>query len=382
MKLQRMPLEDWFEALQYEIDYDIGESAVKYRHVGDLDVDVSAVALRYGHHAGLPALREEIAREYPGRRDDDVLVTAGASEALFTLFSALLSPGDHVVVEHPNYPSLWSIPRGLGADVELFRLRREDAFRPDWDVLTGLLRPETRLVAITSPHNPTGSAISEDELRALVDLTARRGITLLVDETYRHLAFDSRTTAAATLAEHVVSVSTMSKCFGLPGLRIGWSVTGDAALRRQMMTVREHTTITNNVVGEHLALAVLRDAEPYLRRAAALVHRNRDVATRWIGEQPSIEWVPPVAGVVALPWLVGIDEAGSDRLYRRLARDERTFVVPGRCFEMDNRFFRLGFGGTSEEFEEGLRRLGILAGALAGNDVRKTPSATRPSAAR
>lgn len=360
MSFVRMPLEDWFDEFQYEVDYDIGESAVGFRTLGDLGLDLRGVDLRYGHHGGLPALREVVAGDHPGRTADEVLITSGASEALFLLFSSLVSRGDHVVIEHPNYPSLAAIPRALGAEVELFDLRREEQFRTDLDRLRALLRRGTKLVALTHPHNPTGSVLTARELDEVVELTRRNGTVLLLDETYRHLAGGTVLPAAASLGEHVVSVSTMSKCFGLAGLRIGWAVTADRGLGSRMRDLREHVTITNNALGEYAALQVLLDPAPHLARASAIVRTNRDIAARWVEEEPGVAWVPPAAGVVALPWLTELGPDEADDAFRRLAAQARTFVVPGRCFEVDHRHFRLGFGGSGDALGEGLRRLSAL----------------------
>ena len=122
MWFSRMELEIWFDQYQYEIDYDIGESAVKTLALKDVDIDLEKVFLRYGYHTGNPTLRETIAEQYPGLSGDQIIVTTGASEANFVVVSALVKPGDHVIIEHPNYPSLYEVPRSLGCDVNLFIL--------------------------------------------------------------------------------------------------------------------------------------------------------------------------------------------------------------------------------------------------------------------
>jgi len=358
MWFKRMALEVWFDRYQYEIDYDIGESAVKTLSVSDLGVGLDDVLLRYGYHKGKPELRAVIARQYPGLSEDNVVVTTGASEANFAVVSALVKPGDHMVVEHPNYPSLYEVPRSLGCDVTLFSLRFEDRFRPDWEELKRLLRPETRLLSLTHPNNPTGSMITEAELREVVELVEEREIFLLFDETYRQMASaDTLLPSAASLSDRVVSISSMSKCYGLPGIRTGWLVTGNREILDRVLAIREQVSIANNAMSEKIAQEVLENSEPFLAGARERIARNQEVVAGWMAEQTDFEWVRPEAGVVCLPRLDPRVQVDPEALYRRLAEEYRTFVVPGRCFEMDERFFRIGFGADADEIGAGLAHL-------------------------
>ena len=352
-----MSLEVWFDDYQYVVENDIGESAVKFLTVKDLGVDLDDVALRYGHHTGDPALRACIAEQYPGLSADHVVVTSGASEAIFSLNAAVVKPGDHVIVEHPNYPSLYDIPQSLGCNVSLYKLQYDDAFKPDLAALAALVTADTRMISFTHPNNPTGSMISVAELEALVQFCEARDVYLLFDETYRELDFENALPPAATLSRKAISIATMSKCYGLPGIRIGWLATRDQAILDAILTTREQVTITNNALGEAIALHVLRDRESYLQRARSHVEANRQLVTEWIDNHPAFEWVTPEAGVVGLPRIRQRIDVDSEALYRRLAEEYRTFAVPGRCFGMDNRYFRLGFGATNDEIRRGLKNL-------------------------
>jgi aspartate/methionine/tyrosine aminotransferase len=299
-----------------------------------------------------------IAEQYPGLSSDHILVTNGGSEAIFVIAAALLKPGDHVIVEHPNYPSLYDVPRGLGCDVSLLHLTFENRFRPDLDELQSMLRPSTKLVSLTHPNNPTGSMISAQELEQLVDWVEENDLYLLFDETYREMGFESTLPPAASLSSRAISVTGMSKCYGLPGIRVGWLATKDPQVLESVLSVRELVTITNNAISEQIALHVLRQKEEYLDRARAHIARNREIVSRWMAVQRDLEWVPPTAGVVAFPRLKDHVRVDPEQLYRRLAEEYKTFVIPGRCFEMDNRFFRLGFGATPAEIQTGLANLG------------------------
>lgn len=357
-----MTLEIWFDAHQYRVEHDIGESAVRYSAVADLDVELGSVALRYGHHAGRPDLRQLIASRDPGLGPEDVVVTTGASEANFAVVSAMVRPGDHVLIEHPTYPSLYEVPRSLGCDVELFTLRFEDGFRPDLERLEGMIRPETKLISFTHPNNPTGSMITPGELEALVGIAERHGCRLMFDETYREMSYPEPLPTASLLSDRAVSISTMSKTYGLPGIRIGWLTSRDRELVDAAVAIREQITITNNALGEEVATAVLGRREEFLARTRGHVEKNRQVAAAWVAEQPYLEWVHPVAGVVGFPRFR--DEVDAEAVYRSLVERYRTFVVPGRCFEMDNRHFRLGFGSTKDDLEAGLANFASAVGEL------------------
>ncbi len=358
MWFKRMELEIWFDRYQYAIDYDIGESAVKTLSVMDVAIDLEKVLLRYGHHTGHPSLREVIAEQYSGLSADHIIVTTGASEANFVVVSALVKPGDHVIVEHPNYPSLYEVPRSLGCDVSLLTLKFENRFKPDLDALKRLIKPKTKLVSLTHPNNPTGSMISEEDLRSVIELVESSDTILLFDETYREMGVgDNLLPPAASLSPNVVSIASMSKCYGLPGIRTGWLATQNPFVLESAVAIREQLSISNNTLSEEIALSVLRRKEKFLTDARGRIESNRRLVADWMSEQSDFEWVPPEVGVVCFPRLKKDVAVDPESLFRVLAEKYRTFVVPGRCFEMDERHFRIGYGAEPGEIEKGLSYL-------------------------
>jgi aspartate/methionine/tyrosine aminotransferase len=162
---------------------------------------------------------------------------------------------------------------------------------------------------------------------------------------------------AASLDPRAVSISTMSKVFGLPGIRIGWIACRDRELMQQLLACREHITISNNTLGEHIALRVQSAPEPFIARARARVSENRAIVAEVVENHPRLDWVPPEAGVVALPWIVGASDAAAEQLYRDLAETHGTFVVPASGFELPGKYFRVGFGGEPGRLREGLAQL-------------------------
>ena len=358
MWFKRMELEIWFDKYQYAIDYDIGESAVKTLSVGDINIDLDKILLRYGYHSGHPDLRDAVAEQYPGLSSDHVVVTTGASEANFVVVSALVKPGDHVIVEHPNYPSLYEVPRSLGCDVSLYTLRFENLFRPDLNELERMITPQTKLVSMTHPNNPTGAMISEEDLRRVIELVESHDTYLLFDETYRHMASEENILPpAASLSPNVISIASMSKCYGLPGIRTGWLTTKNPFILESAVAIREQLSISNNSLSEEIALSVLRRKDKFLTDARKRIEPNRELVADWMSQQSDFEWVYPKVGVVCFPRIKKHVNVDPEEVYCHLAEKHRTFVVPGRCFEMENRHFRIGFGADQGEIEKGLANL-------------------------
>jgi aspartate/methionine/tyrosine aminotransferase len=217
-----------------------------------------------------------------------------------------------------------------------------------------MVTPDTKLVSLTHPNNPTGSKISEDDLKRVIDLVESLDTYLLSDETYREMDLDDPMPPAAIFSPRVISISSMSKCYGLPGIRIGWLATKDRHILDSVLAVREQVSITNNAVSEEVAVHVLNNKDHFLTRSRQRIEQNRNIVSRWMNKQDHVEWVAPEAGVVCFPRIKADVDVEPEQLYRRLAEDYRTFVLPGRCFEMDNRHFRIGFGAEPDEIETGL----------------------------
>jgi aspartate/methionine/tyrosine aminotransferase len=353
MVFTRMPLEIWFDEYQFEVDYDIGESGMKFLSVKEIGLDLNEVELRYGYHLGHPELRNEIARQYSGMNGENVAVTTGASEGNFAVIGHLVGSRDHLVVEHPTYPSLYQIPRSLERDLSLLKLTWENQFRPDMEKLRKLVKSNTKLITLTHPNNPTGSVITEEELKEAIEIAEEVGAYLMVDETYRDMMFDTPPPLAATLSPNAISLTSMSKTWGLPGIRIGW-VVADTTVVEAIRAVREQVTICNSSVGEAIALAVLKKRDEILAVRRKSMFSNFKILKEWMDNQKWLEWTEPKSGVVGAPRLT---RGGStDKLCKLLVTKYRTFTVPGSSMELDGHL-RIGFGGEHEELVKGLEQL-------------------------
>jgi aspartate/methionine/tyrosine aminotransferase len=362
-----MPIEvESPEQLGYDtITNNLSESSVADRRLRDLglDLDLDDLLLCYGDHLGDPVLRDAVAAGGHGLEADDVLVTAGAAAALFCTATTLLEPGDHAVVVRTNYATNLETPRAIGADLDVVDLHFDDGWRLDVDEVGARVRDGvTRLISVTQPHNPTGTMFDLATLDALVALAERSGAILLVDETYRDLTHGDPLPMAATRSPRVVSVSSMSKAYGLPGLRIGWAISRDPQLLERLLAAKEQVLICGATLDERIAGTVLAARATVLPPILDDVRARLEIVRRWLADQSTFEWVEPAGGVVGLVRFRPEVEVDTDRFYERLLAEHGTYVGPGHWFELDDRHFRLGYGWpTHDELRAGLD--GLLGAA-------------------
>ncbi|MBZ9658891.1 aminotransferase class I/II-fold pyridoxal phosphate-dependent enzyme [Mesorhizobium sp. ESP-6-4] len=353
------------EEYGYErIRYNLSESSIADQKLSDIGLALPDLTLFYGEHRGDKDLRALIAGQDTGLSPNDVLVTAGAAGALFIIATSLLSSGDHLVVVRPNYATNIETPKAIGCAISYIDLDFDEGFAIDIDRVKADLRPNTRLISVTCPHNPTGTMMTRAKLDALVALAESRKCRLLVDETYRDLSFGTRLPSAASLSPAAISVCSLSKAFGIPGIRIGWLMTRDPQLQETFLAAKEQIGICGSVIDEAIARATLERRDAFLASLLPEMARRRDVVQSWIDGEPLVDWVRPQGGVVGFPRLnvdAGFD---LDRFYTRLLAEYGTYVGPGHWFEMPKRFFRLGFGWPKEpELRGGLE---AISAALRG----------------
>jgi aspartate/methionine/tyrosine aminotransferase len=366
MRYARMPIEvESPEEYGYaRIRYNLSESSVADRKLSDLGLTIPDLTLLYGEHRGRERLRDLIAAEGQGLGRDDVLITTGAAGALFIIATSLLGSYDHLVVIRPNYATNIETPRAIGCATTHIELAFEDGFRIDLDTVAAAITRETRIVSITCPHNPTGVMVSEAELRALVELTRSKGCHLLVDETYRDLSFGGVLPLAASLGDHVISVSSLSKAYGVPGIRLGWIVTANPKLQEIFLAAKEQIAICGSVIDEWVGEQVMENRAALLGPVMAEMRRRRQRVSDWVAGEELLEWVPPTGGVVCFPRMRSVPQGGTEAFYKRLLEVHGAYVGPGHWFEVPDTYFRLGYGWPSaSELEAGLK---AISAALRG----------------
>jgi len=331
-------------------------SAGELLSLGDHETEFAELRLGYGESLGRPELREEIAGLYDSITADDILVLSGAEEGIFLLMNTLLEPGDHAVVQFPAYQSLFELARAIGCDVSLWELREDWGWEPDLDALESALRPNTRLIVINFPHNPTGALISSGEFQRVAELAANRGIHVLSDEVYRFSEYsaENRLDGICDVCERGISLGVMSKSFGLAGLRIGWLASRDRGILDRVARMKDYTTICNSGPSELLATIALLHGEKILSRNLDIIRSNLERLDHFFTEHEDIfSWVRPKAGPVALPRL----KAGlsAERFCSELIREAGVLLMPSTMFDYGDSHFRIGFGRA--DMPEALQKL-------------------------
>jgi aspartate/methionine/tyrosine aminotransferase len=360
MNYRRMPIEiESPEEMGYStILYNLAESSVRDHTLGELKIDLNHVVLAYGEHKGITPLREIIAHESSNLKADDVLVTTGAAMALFIISTTLLDKNDHIVVIRPNYATNLETPRAIGCEMTIVDLDFDDKFSLNTEGVRQALKPNTKLISITNPHNPTGVLFPQETINALIEIAETHGCYLIVDETYRDLNFQTPLLPyAASKSEKVISVSSLSKAFGVPGIRIGWLICQDKTLMHTLLAAKEQIILGNAVLDEEIALHLLKQKQAFLGPIHSHIRSNFQLMHAWMEKQLYLEWVEPTAGVVSFPRLKKRFRLDFPSFQHALYHDFQTVVGYGHWFEQSERYFRIGFGYPSKaDLKEGLQR--------------------------
>jgi len=372
VKIEPFALERWLTTHELNVEYDIAESGITPLTVRDLlrllpEDERSGTLQRlldlrlgYSEATGTLGLRTLLAQTYDSCGPENILVTTGAIEANFLLFNVLLNPGDHVVAPYPAYQQLYSVPRALGCEVSLWRVSDENGsrsgFRFDLDELERLLRPDTRLVVINSPHNPTGAMLTAGEMQRVYDLADSVGARVLSDEAYRWLAVPGGLQSPPPmydLGSAGISVGTFSKPFGLPSLRIGW-MAAPAEIAAKCWAMRDYVSLSPGKLNDTLAVLALEHREQIVQRNEAIIGANLSAANRWVAAHADIlSWTPPRGGLLALLHY-NLDIASLE-LANKLAEEYSVMLAPGSAFGFEHHL-RIGIGQDPPVFAAGLER--------------------------
>ena len=367
-RMQRFEMERWQSHHENRVRWNLSESGVHPLTLEDLLAlgspderrAIEEVRLGYGQSNGTTLLRDRIAALYDGATADDIVVTNGSAEANFVTAWRLVRPDDAVAVLTPTYMQLPGLGTDFGAAVRPIPLREEDGWQPDPAEVRGAIREDTRLVVVTNPQNPTGVRLSDTSIAAVVGRAEQVGAWVLSDEVYAGAEREGpETPSLFGRYERVIATGSLSKAYGLPGLRIGWLVARGAALTEALWARKDYTTISPGTLTDALAALALR---PEVRarligRAREIIRNHFDVVRRWIDDTGSFRLPAHHAGAVCFPaYDLPID---SMALAERLRVEKGVLIVAGAHFEM-GRYLRIGFGIPRPELEEALGRVGDL----------------------
>jgi aspartate/methionine/tyrosine aminotransferase len=352
MDVSPFGLERWFAEYEHDADIMLAESGIRSLPADRFDLDPGKLGYVIPTN-GDPEFRADVGERY-GRSAEEVLFTVGTQEANFLTFLSLLHSehGDHAVVVTPTYQALHAVPEAFG-EVTRVPLNRED-WSVDVEGVKEAIRDDTAVVVLNNPNNPTGNYHDEETVRELYDLAAEHDAYLLCDEVYRLLAEEPITPAAA-LGEYGISTTSLTKAYGLAGLRFGW-VVGDEDVVERAWRWKDYTTISPTLFGQHVAKQALGEQEDdILRENRDLATEHREIVADWIDEH-GLDWHEPVGvnGFVTVP--DGFSDA--EEFCRVVVEEASVVLAPGHLFGPYEDRFRIGFGLPTPELREGLERVG------------------------
>lgn len=351
--------------LEQEVEFNLSESGVHPVILRDLlendpeKVDMLLnTDLNYPYVNGILELRENIAGMYTGAHPDNVLVTVGAIEANYITTRTLLSPGDEIVVMLPNYLQIWGIAKNHELNLKTFSLKEEKGWAPDLSELEEKVSDKTKLIAICNPNNPTGRILTEQEMDGIIAAADRAGAWILADEVYRGAERETDVESPSFFGKYdkVLAVGSVSKAYGIPGLRIGWIVAPPETLDL-LRTRHEYVTICSTMLANKLAsLALSPEMRPKLiQRTRDYIRKGYPVLEKWLNNHDGMfRAAPPQAAAIAFA-RYNFD-INSTKFMERLAAEKGVLIVPGDFFGMDH-FIRISYGLPEPYLTKGLDRI-------------------------
>lgn len=374
-------LEAWMRSYYHQVDHDVGSSGVRDLSMAELcaicDRDLSelnGLVFRDSESFGGHRLRAALADRWTGGDVDPVMVTHGSSEAIFLVMHLVPDPGDEVVVVEPAYQQLYDIANWRGCRIVPWPLRRQDGFRADLPRLRELARRRPRMIVVNFPHNPTGVTITAEEQAELVDIAAESGAWLVWDNAFGEITYTAEPLPLPLRRyDRCICLGTLSKSYGLAGLRVGWCLAPPDLLAR-MALLRDYLALYVSPVLEFFAELAVRNADRIVKLQREHAQQNRQRLLDWAGTMPGlVRVVPPAGGVTTFVEFPGQPDVTG--LCRVLAEQHRVLLVPGSCFGPEfGGYARLGFGGTADELAAGLSAVEQLV-----RGTIQDPTPDRPS---
>ena len=364
MEIANFGVEEWLNVWEKKAKFDIAQSSVEALTVAELiGLDGTSVAeyfnqradmlLDYGWIEGSDAFKQEVAAIYRTMDPENILQTNGATGANLLALYALINPGDHVVSMLPSYQQLYDIPRSLGAEVTFIHLKEEEDWSLDIEALAQAMRPNTKMIALNSANNPTGTLLDRETLLKVVQLAKPSGAYVLVDEVYAPLTDEGDFWSIADLYERGIATNSLSKTYSIPGIRIGWTAASEE-LTESFRKYRDYTMICGGVLQDEMAVHALRNRDKIIARNKAIVARNRKILVEWVDSEPRVSLVTP--NYVSTSF-IKLDIPVDDHTFCvDLLEDTGVLLVPGSAFDVPGHA-RVGYCCSEDVLREGLSRL-------------------------
>jgi aspartate/methionine/tyrosine aminotransferase len=350
MQLPPFPIEEYYAKHEFSAKYMLSSSDSESRPLADLlafESDalerLNALWLGYTESVGSLEVRQAVSQIYQHIAPEQSLIVSSAEEGIFVATNVLLSPTDHAIIEMPCFNSAFEVARVTGAEVSMWQRHFEDGWAHDLAVLEGLIRPNTKMIYLCTPHNPLGLVMERDVFDAVLQMAASKGIYVFCDEVFRELEHDPalRLPAACDAYARAISLGSMSKSYGLPGLRLGWYATQDQDFLEQALAFKNYTTICSSAPSELLTALALRHRQVLLKRNLELVQHNLPLLEAFIGRFDHLfSWVKPNGSPMAFPKVALPDV---DAFCDQVVRDISVLLLPGSKYDRPQHL-RMGVG--------------------------------------
>jgi aspartate/methionine/tyrosine aminotransferase len=351
MQITPFRIEEYMGKYEFSAKYLLSSSDAESQTIGDL------LALEPGAHdaflkhwcgytesPGAPWLREVLAGIYQQIHADHLVVVSAAEEAIFLFYHALLTASDHAIVETPCYESALTVPKSIGAAVTEWRRKPENGWAHDVEALERLIRPNTRAIYINTPHNPTGLLMQPGVFRHVLELAAHHGIYVFCDEVYRELEHDpaTRLPAACDFYERALSLGSVSKTYGLPGLRLGWLACRDGAFLQKLISLKHYTTICSSAPSEFLTALAFRHRQKFIQRNLQIVLGNLRLLSAFFARHTKMfDWTAPNASTIGFARFKPDEDVQA--FCEQLVRRAGVLLLPGSVYD-EPRHIRFGYG--------------------------------------
>jgi len=360
MNIKSFKVERWLNTYENDADYEMAETDVKpftlkeLLELGDfkkLKEQLLSIKLGYNPTTGSEKLKETVALLYQhNARIENVLITTGAIEADYHIINSLVNKGDTVIVQFPTYQALYSTAEARGAKIKYWQMKPGNGYELDIGKLKELIDEKTKLVVLNIPNNPTGAVINEVQLKTILKWAEEQDFYVLCDEVYHELELTKGVVPSygRSLSKRAISVGSMSKAYGLSGLRLGWIV-GPKEIVQKCWEGKDYTTISNTPLSDFLATFALINREKIMQRNLAIARKNFKTLLMWFKQHEYFfDYIMPKVGVLCFPKLKNIPLT-SKELCEKIFNEKKLLLVPGECFDMPGHL-RIGFGGDSKNF--------------------------------
>jgi aspartate/methionine/tyrosine aminotransferase len=362
MHIKPFGIEMWMNEFEDHCKYNLAETCVKSMTIGELleisgknikfTEELSSMKLTYGEITGSKQLRKNIASLYKNQTTENVMVTHGAIGANSLIYNTLISKGDKVVSVLPTYQQHYSIPESLGAELSILKLKPEHKFLPDINELKQLIKPDTKLIALTNPNNPTGSLMDEALLLEIVDIARTCDAYIICDEVYRGTNQNDPEygTSIVDIYEKGISTGSMSKTYSLAGLRLGW-ITASPDILKDVFIHRDYNTISVGVIDDYFASIALENRKKIALRNTTITRNNLEILDNWVKNERFFSYVKPKAGTTAL--LKYEFNIPSREFCIQILKNTGVLFAPGSAMDMEG-WVRIGYANDSKILTQGL----------------------------